>query len=311
MLGEFLHNPGGRGPYCHAPSLLSTRQGTLLAVWYAYAVEEHIGATLVLARKNRDDTQWSKATPLLPSLTASAGNPVLFEDQSGTIWLLFVLLRGNHWNDAELHGAYSADDGLTWSSPQVLSPTPGLMVRHPPIPLADGAWLLPAYDEVRRQAVLLTRHAADGHWRETFRFLDLPLLQPVLVKESDEWFSLFFRPWSDPRCVWRSHSTTQGRQWSTPVRTPLPCPLSGISAFALPDKRVGVVYNHTEQHARYPLSIALSGDCMTWTAPWHVDNINHEVSYPQFTALPDGTVHGVYTYNRRMIKYVRFAPGEL
>jgi predicted neuraminidase len=184
------------------------------------------------------------------------------------------------------------------------------MVRHPPVATADGT-LLPAYDEEQRQAVLLRRTVHDTQWREAYRFQDPPLLQPVLVRDTPARLSLFFRPWSDPRVIWRSHSNTEGRQWSTPVRTTLPCPLSGIGAFALSD-RLGVVYNHTEHHARHPLSLSVSRDGgLSWSQPWHFENINYEVSYPQFLAHADGGAHGVYSYNRRVIKYVHFELGDI
>lgn len=311
MHSEFLYNPDGCGLHCHAPSLLTTRTGTVLAVWYAYQAEEHIGARLVLARKSSGAREWNKSEVLLAPLPYSVANPVLFDEPAaGKIWLLFVGLKGGHWNHGEVQAVWSDDDGKTWSDPDTVWTGRGVMVRHPPVATAEGL-LLPAYDEASRQAVLLRRTTGERRWHEAHRFVSPPLLQPALVRDAPGRLSLFFRPWIDPRVVWRSHSTTEGRQWSDPMRTTQPCPLSGVAAFALAD-RIGLVYNHTDAHARYPLSLSTSRDGgLSWSEPWHFERIDYEVSYPQFHERPDGGAHGVYSYNRRVIKYVCFEPREI
>ena len=305
---QFLYNTGGSGLYCHGGSLLLTAVGNLLAAWYAYPDVEHAGATLVLARRPADSDAWLPSeSPILPS-AFSPGNPVLFEEESGRLWLLFVLVEGSYWTDAVLHGAWSDDGGRSWSRPAMLVPARGLMVRHPPIRRADGTWLLPAYDERRHQPVLLAAHPPFTQWHEVFRFDDVRLIQPVLVREAG-WLTLLFRPASDPRVVWRSHSTNEGGHWSTPVRTPLPNPLSGIAAFSV-GPRLAAVYNHTDRHERRPLSLAASEDGgRCWSQPRQIDDMAGELSYPSFVAAPDGTLHGVYTYNRRLIKYVQLGAG--
>ena len=78
------------------------------------------------------------------------------------------------------------------------------------------------------------------------------------------------------------------------------------------DEWTAVVTNHTKEHKRYPLSIAMSNDCgVTWGDPWHIETIEYEVSYPSFLVDRSSTIHGVYTYNRRMIKYVSYKTSEL
>jgi len=301
---QFLYNTVGSGLYCHGGSLLRTAAGDLVAAWYAYPDVEHAGATLVLARRPSDADAWLPSeTPIAPTVY-SPGNPVLFEEPSGRIWLLFVLVEGTYWTDAVLHGARSDDGGRTWSRPAMLVPSRGLMVRHPPIPRDDGSWLLPAYDEQRHRSVLLAGSPPFARWREVFTFDDVRLIQPVLVREAER-LTLLFRPSSDPRVVWRSHSTNEGERWSTPVRTTLPNPLSGISAFSV-GTRLAAVYNHTDRHERRPLSLASSDDGgQSWSEPRQIDDMAGELSYPSFVSGPDGTLHGLYTYNRRLIKYVR------
>lgn len=311
MEAEFLANAPSQGLHCHCPSLLLTDRGDLLAAWYAYPEVECEQGTLTLARRPAGAAEWEPSRAFLGSFEYSAGNPVLFQTHEGHIGLLFVLLKGPYWTDAELRVAYSKDGGAAWSKPAAIGQARGMMVRHAPLVLDSGALLLPAYDEGSNQTVLLASGPDDDRWTERFRFTDPPLIQPSLVRSDDGQLILFFRAWTPSRVIWRSHSVDDGATWSAPVRTTLPNPLSGISAFSA-GGRIGVVHNHTEEHRRYPLTLSWTSDGgLTWGEPWHFDTISHEVSYPSFVAEPGGRVHGVYSYNRRLIKYVCFSAEEM
>jgi predicted neuraminidase len=327
---KFLYNPGNQSTFCHAPSLLETTSGDLLVAWYIYPEVEHKDAQLALVRRPKEKL-WETAKTISDHQAYSEGNPVLFEEPGGRIWLFFVALKGIYWTDAELNARYSEDGGRSWSPAQRLWEKHGMMVRHPPVLLKSGALALPAYDEVGKEAVILTANPPYQDWEILFKFTGLELLQPVLIRmpgendrdpdstgtqiaqtkgkhpahqTSGSQLTLFFRPWSDPRVIWRSHSDNEGRSWSTPLRTPLPNPLSGISAFSA-GGHMAVAHNHTYEHHRYPLSISISRNRgVSWENPRHIDTIEHEVSYPSFLNGYDNIVHGVYTYNRRMIKYV-------
>lgn len=311
MQADFLYNPDGVGQHCHAATLVETDTGDLLASWYAYPEEEHRDATLILARLPSGSERWEASHALPWTFSSSVGNPVLFAEPGGRIWLLFVLLKGNYWNDALIGGGNSSDDGRTWSSPVMLWNERGLMVRHPPVVRDDGTLLLPTYREADNRSVLMEARPPYTRWQEAYHFNDMPLIQPVLVREGSGDLVLFFRPTGDPLIVWRSRSADGGSSWSAPIQTPLPSALAGIGAFAA-DGRIGLVLNHTRKHQRHPLSIAVTRDGgVTWTPPWHIDTIEHEVSYPSFLVDSRGRIHGVYTYNRRMIKHVVIDPNEL
>lgn len=328
---KFLYNPDKQKLFCHAPTLLETTPGDLLVAWYIYPEVEYKDAQLVLARRPKGKP-WEPAKIIAGNQVYSEGNPVLFEEPGGRIWLFFVALKGIYWTDAELNARCSEDGGSSWSPAHRLWEKHGMMVRHPPILLKNGALALPAYDEVGKEAVILTANPPYQNWEVLFKFTGLELLQPVLIRlpignndpdpdstriqntptkykhpahqTSGSQLTLFFRPWSDPRVIWRSHSDNEGRSWSTPLRTQLPNPLSGISAFSA-GSYMAVVHNYTYEHHRYPLSISISRNCgVSWENPRHLDTIEHEVSYPSFINGYDDIVHGVYTYNRRMIKYV-------
>lgn len=275
--------------------------------WYAYPDQEHVGASLALIRYSKTKNKWLPSRTILPKSEFSRGNPVLFQVPDGKVLLLYVVLKGIYWSDAILEGAWSEDEGETWTQPVQLSKKPGLMVRHSPVILENQSLLLPAYDEKTRRTVLMTAPPPYQNWTETYRFSDLELIQPVLVREKGDRLSLFFRPCDSPRLIWRSHSSDNGNSWTIPMRTTLPNPLSGVAAFVANDS-TSLVYNHTEHHQRFPLSLSTTHDGgTTWGNPWHFEPVENEVSYPSFIAGKDGKIHGVYTYNRRMIKYVSMA----
>lgn len=327
----FLYNPGNPESFCHAPTVLETVAGGLLVAWYTYPDVEYKNAQLVLVRKPKGKP-WEAAKLIASNQAYSEGNPVLFEEPGGRIWLFFVALKGIYWTDAELNACYSDDGGISWGPSNRLWEKHGMMVRHPPVLLKNRALALPAYDEVGKEAVILTANPPYKHWEILFKFAGLELLQPVLIRlpagnndrdpgstrlqtaanqdmhpahqTSGSQLTLFFRPWTDPRVIWRSHSDNEGSSWSTPLRTTLPNPLSGISAFSA-GGHMAVVHNHTFKHNRYPLSISISRNRgVSWDDPKHLDTVEHEVSYPSFLNGYDKIVHGVYTYNRKMIKYV-------
>ena len=308
---HFLYNPPESGLHCHGASLAETSDGGLIAAWYAYPEEEHREGAIVAVRLAPGQFSWSDSKIIFGGKGSSAGNPVIYEAPDGSLRLHFVLLKGGYWNTAELMSSASVDGGRSWTAPARMWPEPGMMVRHPPVMLEDGSLLLPAYEENARKSVLLKSRAPFLEWEIAYTFEELDLIQPVLLRRADGRLAIYFRPWSDPRLIWRSHSKDEGSTWGMPVRTPLPNPLSGIAAFSAGDI-TGLVYNHTEEHERFPLSINLTRDGgVTWGEPWHIDTQKFEISYPSFLTAGDGRVHGVYTYNRRLIKHVSFDPAGL
>ena len=216
---------------------------------------------------------------------------------------MYVALKGPYWNDAVLYSIYSEDDGKSWTEPNLLWKERGMMVRHPPVFLKNQ-FLLSAYDEKKKTSIILSSQPPYSNWKIHFRFEGTDIIQSVLLKTGANRLTMFFRPHSEPRCIWKSHSSNQGGSWSAPEMTSLPNPLSGISAVSA-NNSIAIIYNHTLEHQRYPLSVSLSRDeGNTWEKNWTLDKAKLEVSYPSFISGNNNTIHGVYTYNRRMIKYV-------
>lgn len=308
MEAEFLYNPADSGMHCHCATILECHSGKLMTVWYAYPADEYHQATLALAVKYPSESIWRTTKTLNIPSSYSLGNPVLFQEPGGRIQLMYVALKGTYWNDAVLYCIYSEDDGLTWTEPSMLWREKGMMVRHPPVFLKNGACLLPAYDECKKSSIILSSQPPYSNWEISYQFEGNDIIQSVLIKTGEDRLSMFFRPHSNPRFIWKSHSSDQGVSWSEPQLTSLPCPLSGISAISV-NNGIAMIYNHTQEHQRYPLSMSISKDeGATWEEHKNLDNVQVEVSYPSFICGNNNIMHGVYTYNRRMIKYVSLDP---
>ena len=313
MTGEFLHNPKSIGSFCHCPTLLKTQSGDLLAAWYGYPEDEYREAKIVLAKqiKHHSVLGWASPEVVLPSSSYSAGNPVLFQEPTGRICLFFVYLKGTYWNDAELQATYSENNGHSWTDPISLSLPRGTMVRAAPLEVENGTLLLPAYDEREKYSMVLASDFPYSSWRIVHRFTDVPLIQPTIVSEPGSCLTMYFRATQEPKRIWRSVSPDGGKSWFTPMQTPLPNPLSGIAAVRT-NGCTALVYNHTDLHQRYPLSMAVTKDHgVSWSQPWHFESVEHEVSYPSFIDDGVGGLHGLYSFNRRMIKYVTCTEREL
>ncbi len=301
----FLYNPDGGVHHGHSATIVETAGGDLLTVWYAYPEKENIGAILVSARRTKDARAWSPTKIVLASAASSLGNPVLYQTKDGPLLLFYVALRNTWWNSAALHLLTSTDDGQTWSRPTDLGARAGLMVRHPPVCLPNADLLLPAYDESMNRTILLKASAPYADWDEFHRFTQPDLIQPVILADPRGNLDIYFRAASAPGRMWRSASKDQGQTWAPPEQTALINPLSGLSAVTA-GGRLALIHNPIENQ-RTPLAISLSPNSgRSWSGTYVLDSAPFEVSYPSFILGRDHMVRGVYTFNRRMIKYVAF-----
>ncbi len=294
---DFLPAPDAETRFCHAAVLAEGPDRSLACAWYSYPEREHEDGEIILSRR-APGRPWSK--PVRPlKIKSSSGNPVLFYE-GDRLWMLFVTLPpGRYWDHASAFSTSSADGGSTWDDPHPMGLPPGIMLRHPPLILGE-LWLLPVYDESSRRAIIL--RGRPGRWEVESNFADADLIQPCLLQDGQGVPCVYFRPAGDQRLVWRSRQI-RPREWSHPLRTVIPSPPSGVSAvFALGRHWV---FHHPTDHARTPLVASSSADGgVSWSQPALVDASPFELSYPSFMANASGIVRGVYTYNRRAIKYV-------
>jgi predicted neuraminidase len=119
---EILHN--------HASCIVETPKGDLLVTWFRGTGERTADDVQIMgARQRRGSQVWSNPfvmadTPALPD-----GNPCLFVDPQGRLWLFHTTILANTWESALLKVRISTDyhrDGPPrWSSSEVVHVKPG------------------------------------------------------------------------------------------------------------------------------------------------------------------------------------------
>lgn len=302
---EMLANPGSDLPHCHSATV-AVRGGDVFVAWYAYPQEETQGAKLVFTRKRAGQDRFEKPRFVLPELTSSLGNPVLFFTDDGNLHLLYASLTDHYWDSAVTYQVTSEDEGDSWGMPRGTGLEKGIMLRYPPVARNNTYLLLPAYDESTNQTVIVTTDPEANAWFPVTTFDSIPSIQGCFVRQSGDSLAMILRPAGENRCCLRTLSADDGKTWGPVMRTTLPNPLSGVAAFSQ-GGALCAVYNHTNEHQRFPLSLSWSMDGgLSWEGPKHLDETEHEVSYPSFAVDDRGIAHGVYTFGRNRIQYVTF-----
>jgi predicted neuraminidase len=57
--------------------------------------------------------------------------------------------------------------------------------------------------------------------------------------------------------------------------------------------------------------VAVSKDGLDWSPALELETEKGEFSYPAVIQARDGTIHITYTWNRKKIRHVEIAPGDL
>lgn len=113
-------------------------------------------------------------------------------------------------------------------------------------------------------------------------------------------------------------SDANGRTFSKPELTSLPCPNSGLDAVKLRDGRVVLIYNHSFKKGgfagRQVISMAIShddGDTWHEVCTLEESKRNVEFSYPSVIQSSDSRVHVTYTWKRHNIRHLILDPAKL
>lgn len=333
-------------PSSHSANLLNLSNGDLLCVYYSGKWEGKSGVAIVLARLPKGSFQWTKPEVVTQGPGVALENPVLFEPQAGSLWLLYASQPADTGQSAaRIFYRTSPDDGRSWSAAKILFAKAGSFDRQRLVVSGD-AWLLPMYytpdsDAEHYSSVQISTDRGQ-HWKECVVPESKGLVQPDLVEVSPRHFKLFFRSrFAD----WIYVSSSQdGCSWTKPQPTEIPNNNSSMQAVRLRNNHVVVAFNNIQatttrgkptDTARFPMTVALSTDGGT-TWPWVRDvDIGQDVpqekvpptmagvdvadqqkaffqhlfdySYPSIIETPDGMLHVAYTFRRRTIKYASFS----
>jgi predicted neuraminidase len=318
-------SPRGHMASTHSSAICALPSGDLMTVWYGGSREGAADVALFTSRRVAGQTTWTE--PALAVNRASAqeelervikkvGNAVIFPDQAGTLWMVYVSVSMGGWSGSALNVKTSRDEGRTWSASRRLTVNPFLnlstLVRNKPIFASDGRIGLPVYHEMALkfpQMLWLTPGAEGSVQEYRMRNIasDTGLIQPTLVPLGDDRVLMMTRDRGAERRMHTAYSDDSGWTWSEAAPSGLPNPDSALDALRLRDGRILVVYNHAHR-SRENLRLAISADSgRSWRAgPMLEDTANREFSYPFLVEDQRGRIHLTYTWQRERIKHVEF-----
>lgn len=300
---------------CHASSLLESKKGELLAVWFGGSHEGNKDVKIWISSNKKG--QWSDPKVIADGNFAELGvfplwNPVLFKSRSDKYFLFYKAGP----NPREWWGMYktSIDAGKTWS--QAIRLPDGILgpIKNKPIELPDGTILSPSSTESKigdSWKVHMERSTDEG---KTWTKIQVDpetkfgVIQPSILTYPDGRLQILCR--SKQGNVIESWSHDQGLTWTNLQRTELLNPNSGTDAITLQDGSQLIVYNPLIPgkewfNGRFKLNVAQSIDGKTWKDIMVLeDGTKEEYSYPAIIQSRDGKVHISYTFDRKNIKYV-------
>ncbi len=310
-------------PSVHGANLIETRNGGLLATWFGGTREGATDAALWGAEFQPARRSWSAPRRIIGVAEMQAalgrhiktvGNSVLARDEHGELWLYFVSVSIGGWAGSALNAMHSVDEGKTWDEPRRLITSPFFNIstlnKSAPLLYDDGTIALPVYHEFIGKFAELLRLDGTGrildkaritHGRHSIQPLLLPLApQQVLALMRDVGPA--------PGQVRASRSEDAGMHWSADEKLALPNPDSAVAGLRRPDGSLLLVFNDVEA-GRASLALALSRDeGRSWKTVRHFEQSqsSEEFSYPYLIRSHDGTMHLLYTWNRKRIRHVAF-----
>lgn len=302
------------GQYKHPTTLTELPDGGLLLAYYGGGGEYEVETAVYGSNQAKGGGAWSQPRLLANSPAYSMGNPVLWADPAGKVWLFYVVRPGATWSSSRIMAKTSMDKGKTWSDAFVVTWEAGTMVRSRPVALADGAYLLPIYHETGEDtemtaadtaSVFLRLEPGTRNWVASKPvFSRMGNLQAAVAEVSPGNLIALCRrggdyePGNDGFVV-RTESKDSGKTWTPGVETEFPNPNAAVELIRLRSGSLLFIYNDSMDD-RTPLRAALSKDGGK-TFP-HRRNLAEgpgSFSYPTALQTRDGKIHATFTSDER------------
>ncbi|MEO8521406.1 MAG: sialidase family protein [Acidobacteriota bacterium] len=304
------------GRYKHPASITELRNGDLYLAYYGGDGEYAAGTGVFGSRLAKGRAGWTAPVSIARDPFRSLGNAVVWQAPDGLVWLFYVVRYGPTWSTSRIQAKISRDNAATWSDAFVVAQDEGMMVRNPPIVLANGDYLLPIYQETGRDtevvgaestSLFLRRTAGDGEWRPTGGITSPNgNIQPAVVELAPGHLIAYCRrgggygPTTTGYVV-RSESHDNGATWSPGRDSGFPNPNAAVEFLKLQGGALLLVYNGSMTD-RTPLTAALSTDGdRSYPVRRHIAEGKNSFAYPTGFQASDGTIHIVYTSDQRSV----------
>ncbi len=310
------------GPYKHPACMTELSNGDLYLVYYGGQGEYANDTAVFGSRRKKGETAWSPPSAIARDPFRSLGNAVVWEAPDGVVWLFYVVRFGETWSTSRIQCKISNDQAKTWSDASLLALEAGMMVRNRPIVLSDGDYLLPVYQETGHDpervgadstSLFLRFHPKDRTWSTSGRIRSAKgNIQPAVVELDEKHLVAYCRRGGDydPKTVGylvRSESFDGGRTWTEGMDSRFPNPNAALDFLKLRNGHLLLVYNDS-MTGRTPLTVALSLDNdASYPFRRNLAEGPNAFAYPIAFQARDGTIHVVYTSDRRtVINHVTF-----
>lgn len=308
-------------PANHGSTIVELEPGHLMSCWFAGSKEAARDVQIYCSDRKIDAPGWSVPRAVVKKGESSrgaankfVGNPVLFKDQQGTVWLFYEAVKAFGHSASVVDYKVSLDNGLTFSNGRPFAGSLtnfGHLPRNRPLQLSSGRFMVPVYREFLKTAgyvIMVTPQNGEIIGRKTYTIPGSDHLQPSLtIKEEADGTNKVFaylRNKKGKKVLVSSFDFLQGT-FSTPKETSLPNPNAAVDAVTTDDNKILMVYNDSST-GRSPLSLGISDDGVSFKKIFDIETTPGEWSYPCIMRDGAGIYHLTYTYNRTSIKYVTF-----
>jgi len=312
---EFIADPMPV-PSVHASTIVELKNGDLLSAWFGGAREGAPDVAIWIAR--RTGGGWSKPVVAVREPNIAAYNPVLFYSADGILWLYYKFGPSpDTWSAGRL---FSKDDGVTWSLAEHLPAGVYGPIRAKPLVLSDGTIVSGTSVESYGSWAAWIERSTDNakNWTRIGPLkISFPaaaagkthgIIQPSVIDLGGKHLRLYARSTKTIGKICQADSFDNGLTWGDVSATALPNNNSGIDAVRLGDGRIAMVFNNTTE-GRTPLSLAVSSDSgKTWKVFKDLETQPGEYSYPAMVVAKNGDLLITYTYQRKLIRFVRLKP---
>jgi predicted neuraminidase len=313
----------GVGEIAGTPSLTRLADGRVAAAWLSGREGKREQAAIWFS--TLDNRGWSEPQAVATrEQTAGSifahirqiADPVLYQHgKTLHLWHTATAI-GGHVGQTIIHRS-SDDGGLNWSKPVRVQASPfgnnGLLLKSPPLALADGGLGLPISQQLLSRHGEWLRLAADGQVLDKARLaLAVPALQPAVVA-LDENRALALLRDGAARQVRATASGNGGQSWQGIEIAELANPDTPIALLQLPDGRLLLAGNTATGRGTLALWVT-KRDGISWRQARIVETAADgaaDFSEPTLLLAPDGWIHLAYGWRQQGIRHMRFSEAWL
>ena len=238
----------------HAANLAFLADGTLTCVWFGGTMEGMGDISIYMSWLAPGADRWSEPEKMSDDPARSEQNPLIFNAPDDRVWLLYTSQTSGDQDGAVVKCRISSDGGKSFAAPTILCDLPGTFVRQQIIVNGNGDWLLPVFrcislpgqrwsGDADTAGVLISRDRGKS-WQMKEIENSLGAVHMNIVPVGADRMIAFFRDRYSEN-IRASLSSDQGETWSAPEPTNLPNNNSSIQAVGLTDRRIAMVYNHS------------------------------------------------------------------